>query len=262
MNVNSLKKKSLSYYPYKNYEICRSLYLMNGFFVIRKCLNKSSITKILSEIKLAKNTSKYFDENKLPRRIEKIYNKGITLKLVDKIFKKLLKKIFLKNFVIFKDKFNSKPPGGEGFQAHYDGVFKFRNKSNKFNNGWYKYGNEFVNVLVALDDCHIKNGTIEISKAHENNFEELYNKTKKNGTPDLKYQRGLKFIPIPLSSGDVLVFKNTCPHKSKINNSKSQRRTLYYTYTPSVYGSKYKDYFNDKKESKNKTSKSLSKKNK
>ena len=30
--------------------------------------------------------------------------------------------------LIFKDKFNLKPPGGEGFYAHYDGIFKWLDK--------------------------------------------------------------------------------------------------------------------------------------
>lgn len=260
MDINSLKKKSLTFYPFNNSEVCRIIYKTEGFFIIRNCFNKSIIKKIILEIILAKNTVKYYDQNNLPRRVEKIYNKGKTLKKVNNTIKDLLKKIFTKSFVIFKDKFNSKPPGGEGFEAHYDGVFQFKSKFNKVNNGWYKYGDEFVNVLVALDYCNKKNGTIEIAKAHKNNFNYLLKKTKKNGTPNLKNLKGLKFIPITLNAGDLLIFKNTCPHRSKKNNSSNNRRTLYYTYTPSVYGSKYRDYFNDKNESKNKTSKSLSKK--
>ena len=38
--------------------------------------------------------------------------------------------IFQEKMTIFKDKFNSKPPGGEGFYAHYDGIFLWKNKKN------------------------------------------------------------------------------------------------------------------------------------
>ena len=27
-------------------------------------------------------------------------------------------------------------------------------------NGWYEYGNNFINILVAIDDCNEKNGTM------------------------------------------------------------------------------------------------------
>ena len=33
--------------------------------------------------------------------------------------------------MIFKDKFNAKPPGGDGFYAHFDGIFNFVNQNNE-----------------------------------------------------------------------------------------------------------------------------------
>ena len=63
---------------------------------------------------------------------------------------------------------------------------------------------------------------------------------------------------ILLNCGDLLIFKNTYSHRSKKNNSSQNRRTLYYTYTPLKYGSNYKEYFDDKEESRNKTGKYLS----
>ena len=57
------------------------------------------------------------------RRVEQFYNKGEYLKNLNLNIMKLLNDIFLKDFVIFKDKYNAKPPRGEGFYAHYDGIF-------------------------------------------------------------------------------------------------------------------------------------------
>ena len=37
--------------------------------------------------------------------------------------------LFEKKFTIFKDKYNAKPPKGEGFYAHYDGIFYFKNNN-------------------------------------------------------------------------------------------------------------------------------------
>ena len=234
------------------------LYLKDGFFVVRNVLAKKLCRSIIRGVGRAEKTYKYYDRNNLIRRIENIYDKGKSLRLINKNLMNLLDKIFKQKYTIFKDKYNAKPPGGEGFFAHYDGVFQFRNKLNKLENGWYKYGKQFVNILVPLDPCNKKNGTIEVSKAHKNNFFYLLKNTNKDGTPNLKNEKKYKFKAIDLNIGDLLVFKNTCPHRSKKNNSLKSRRTLYYTYSPLKFGSKYKEYFKDKKNSKNNTSKSLS----
>lgn len=243
MNVSSNRKKFNKY----------------GYFKLKNFFSKNVIDKITKDIYRAKNVKKYYDQNNLIRRIEMIYDKGSNLRNANKKIKNLLKKIFDENFLIFKDKFNAKPSGGEGFFAHYDGVFKFKDKKKKTKNGWYEYTSDFINVLTALDNCTKKNGTIEVSNAHQNNFQELLQNTNKDGTPNIKKSilKKLKFKQINLNKGDILIFKNTCPHRSKKNNSKKSRKTLYYTYTLSKYGSYYKKYFNDKKNSLNKKNKSL-----
>ena len=43
--------------------------------------------------------------------------------------------IYLMSYLIFKDKFNAKPPGGKGFFPHFDGVFEFRDSNNKTKKG-------------------------------------------------------------------------------------------------------------------------------
>ena len=104
-----------------------------GYFKIKNFLEKNEVSKIELELeKCLKNKGilKYKDKNGKIRRIEKIYDKGKFLKQFDLNVKKLLKKIFQKKYSIFKDKLNIKPPGGEGFFAHYDGIFKFKNKNN------------------------------------------------------------------------------------------------------------------------------------
>ena len=52
---------------------------------------------------------------------------------LDKYHKKLLD-IFNEEFLIFKDKFNAKPPGGNGFFPHFDGIFEFKDKNDKIRN--------------------------------------------------------------------------------------------------------------------------------
>ena len=234
-----------------------------GFFKVENFIDKTLVKKIIDEINSVKNKNNvdiYYDQKGSLRRIERLYDKGEALKLVNQKITEVLKNIFNFDLTIFKDKYNAKPPGGEGFFAHYDGIFKFKSENNEYKNGWYEYGNFFLNVLVALDSCNSKNGTIEISNFQNQPFDKLFLNTKQNGTPDLlpEIEKKLKFKEIDLNVGDIVVFSNTCPHRSKKNKSNTDRKTLYYTYTPLKNGSMYEKYFQDKLRSKNEQSKSLS----
>ena len=231
----------------------------DGFFIFKEFINKKFVLEILKEIKNAKKVDIYYDKKNRLRRIEKIYNKGLYLKILNRKIESFLKKIFKKKFYIFKDKYNAKPPRGEGFSAHYDGVFHFMNKKKHLKKGWYEYSKIFINVLIALDDTNKVNGTLEIAKKHNGNFEKLIKNTNRDGTPNIKktVERKTKFRLIDLKAGDIVAFSNTCPHRSKKNRSNSHRRTLYYTYSGGSKGSQYNKYFKDKKNSINTTSKSL-----
>ena len=61
---------------------------------------------------------------------------------------------------------------------------------------------------------------------------------------------------IEMEAGDIVIFSNTCPHRSKKNKTNQNRRIIYYTYSTKKNGSQYQKYFEDKKRSKN-TSKAL-----
>ena len=106
-----------------NFNNLKTQYEQNGYFVIKKFFDQNFISEILEEITNAKQTTKYFDNNKNLRRIEKLFDKGDKLNVLNQKLIKLLKNIFNESFLIFKDKFNAKPPGGEGFFAHFDGIF-------------------------------------------------------------------------------------------------------------------------------------------
>lgn len=233
----------------------------DGYFKIKNFLDKNEISKILTEIDSSKDMDIYQDKNNVIRRIERIYDKGEFLNQVNDRFINLIKECLDVKVSIFKDKFNLKPPGGEGFYAHYDGIFYFTDSKNEKKKGWYEYGNLFINILLAIDDCNKENGTIELAKSHENNFDNLIKNTKNDGTQELleKIEKVTAFEKFDLNAGDLVLFKNTCPHRSSKNTSNTNRRVLYYTYLPEEFGDQYNKYFEDKKLSKNKTSKSISK---
>ena len=203
----------------------------NGFVVYKKIFTESFVYNLINEIYKSSNSINYYDNNNKLRRIEKLYDKGQYLIDANKKILELIKSISSNNFLIFKDKFNAKPPGGEGFFAHYDGVFKFKHEKDVLRNGLYEYGNYFLNALIALDKCNGENGSIELAKAHKGNFNELLKNTKNDGTPALSEEVELKtsFKIINLNVGDIVFFSHTCPHRSKKNNTDRDRRILYYT---------------------------------
>ena len=86
---------------------------IDGYFVFKNFLSKDFISSLIEEIHNAPNTVKYLDNSNNLRRIEKLYNKGKNLIDLNKKISILLKDIFNKDFIL--DKYNIKPPGGEGF---------------------------------------------------------------------------------------------------------------------------------------------------
>ena len=163
-------------------------YVKIGYIVKKNFINNKLLKKTLSEIELIKHNKDvdlYYDQKGLLRRVERIYDKGESLKKIDKKAKDLLREVFGFDFVIFKDKFNSKPQSGEGYYAHYDGIFKFVDHQNKIKNGWHEYGQTFVNLLISLDTMDDSNGALEIGNVQDKTFDELFLDTKKDGTPHL-----------------------------------------------------------------------------
>ena len=230
-----------------------------GYFKVTQFINKNMIDKIIDEIKCITDITIYKDRKNQLRRLEQLYNKGPNLNNLNLKYCEFIKDSINKEVIIFKDKLNTKPPGGEGFSAHYDGVFKFIDTNSNLQNGWYYYGDFFVNILLALDECTEENGTIEIANSHDGDFNQLLKNTTNDGTPKLldEVEKKTSFEKIILQPGDMVIFKNTCPHRSKKNNSNTDRKVLYYTYSDILNGSQYANYFKDKKNSKNKTGKSL-----
>ena len=236
-----------------NFIALKKKFLEDGFITINNIFNKDLVDKLTDEITSCHDALKYFDNKNILRRVEKIYDKGKQLKILNDKILILLKNIFNEEFLIFKDKFNAKPPSGEGFFAHYDGVFHFLDENNNKKNGWYEYGDYFINVLIALDECNLKNGALEIAKAHKGNFNELLKNTKNDGTPALtkEIESNTSFDLINLNAGDIVIFSNTCPHRSKQNTTNKDRRVLYYTYSLKKNVDKYQEYFKNKKQSTN-----------
>ena len=87
----------------------------DGYFVFKNFVKNNFILQLTKEINNSQNTLKYFDKFGNLRRVEKFYDKGKYLIDLNKKISDILRQVFDKEFLIFEDKFNAKPPGGEGF---------------------------------------------------------------------------------------------------------------------------------------------------
>lgn len=218
----------------------------------------NEIKKAVAEVKSIDGVDLYLDRSNLMRRMENFIFKNNLLVKVNSQIVDLLSKLTSKDQNLFKDKVNFKPPNGEGFNAHYDGIFQFKTKEGILKNGWYEYASEFNTVLICLDDFTTENGTLEISMSHPGNFNSLLRNTKGNGSPDLKDNlvKDLNFYPVLAKAGSLIIFKHNCPHRSFPNFTSNDRSSLYLTYNNSKDGNFYEEYFQDKKNSTN-TNKAL-----
>ena len=234
-----------------------------GWFVLENLYTPKETDLILKSIYQAMENEEvnlYHDRDGRLRRMEYFAFYDEVLKDLDRRFQHILYEATGEQWSLFKDKVNFKPSGGEGFYAHYDGIFEFANANGTTSNGWYEYANEFLSALLLLDDFTETNGALELSDKHDENWDTLYERTKQNGTPDIREDlvNTYDWTKIIASKGSVLVFDHRVPHMSRMNESEYTRRTIYYTYNPMRAGDFYEKYFSDKYNSKNTNSKSLS----
>lgn len=222
-------------------------------------LQLEGVNESIAHLEQSSAVDLYKDRQGKLRRMENFTFRAPELAALNQAISDLLLGITGEKWILFKDKVNFKPPGGEGFYPHYDGVFQFSKSDGIIKNGWYEYADEFINVLIALDDFTIENGALFVAEKHRGSFSELIQNTKLDGTPDLTDDviKKCDFFPALVRRGGLVLFVNTCPHKSEPNLSKSSRGSLYWTYNRESVGNVYDVYFADKRLSTNKL-KSLS----
>ena len=53
-------------------------------------------------------------------------------------------------------------------------IIHFINSNDEKKNGWYEYGQTFVNLLISLDRIDESNGALEIGNVQDKTFDELF----------------------------------------------------------------------------------------
>ena len=223
-----------------------------GWAVLEDVFPEAALANVLNEIKhlvASDDVDLYHDADGQLRRMEQFTRRSTTFTQMNDAVLALLHETLSESFSLFKDKYNFKPPGGEGFFPHYDGIFRFPSSDGRIKDGWYEYAPEFISVLVAVDAFTPYNGALEIAPADSGDFESLLARTLADGTPHLlpSYAEKLQFEQIAIRRGGIAIFRHTCPHRSGVNRSTDPRGSIYWTYNPSRYGNHYEQYFIDKR---------------
>lgn len=137
---------------------------------------------------------------------------------------------------IFKEKINYKFPGGGGFKPHQDAP-AFISFNQKFH----------ITMMVAIDDCTIENGCLQVVKGGANKPVILAQET--DGSIQKNIAEGFDWTPIKCKTGDVILFDSYLPHYSEANRSKKPRRAIFITYSKfSEGGEKREAYYQDKRD--------------
>jgi 2-aminoethylphosphonate dioxygenase len=231
-------------------------FLQTGYFILENFISEKDVCEIKSRIESSiqePGAVVFFDRHGHPRRLERFTYRDPRLIDLMQDVGHYVSDIVGEEQVLFKDKVNFKPPGGEGFNAHYDGIFEYRSPIGKVGRGWFDYADRFTNALITLDRFTDHNGALEIANRHVGDFERLLKNTKRDGSPDLikEVVLGCVFNPIFCGSGSLIVFDSACPHRSGKNRSEYHRSTIYWTYHSATSGSHYDRYFDDKASSLN-----------
>lgn len=131
--------------------------------------------------------------------------------------------------LLYKEKVNYKHPGGAGFAPHQDATA-------------YKFADEHVTCMVAIDDATEDNGCLEmVSGAHGEMLD-----TDGDGCLHPGLVDGLEWQPTRLRAGDLLWFHSRTPHRSAPNLTSESRRALFLTYNRASAGDLRTAYYQDK----------------
>jgi len=150
------------------------------------------------------------------------------------LLQQLVAQAFRAPAVLFKDKINFKGPGGGGFLAHQDATAYATDK----------LASRHISVRLPIDDSTTHNGPLEVAPGqHRRGI--LPHET---GIIVPEQEAVMRFEPLLVSPGDVVLFDSYLPHRSSANHSDTWRRSGYYTYNLASEGDFHAAYYAEKAE--------------
>ena len=132
--------------------------------------------------------------------------------------------------VLYKEKINYKYPHGGGYAAHQDATA-------------YDELSQHISCLIAVDPATRENGCLEMVEGeHQRGFIG----PDERGLIPVDEANKMKWEPIELACGDILLFHSYAPHRSGINKTKAPRRAIYATYNALSEGDLREQYYQQK----------------
>ena len=146
----------------------------------------------------------------------------------------ILAELFQDEPVLFKDKVNLKPPGGGAYTVHQDGP------------AYRGFGiSDFITAMAAIDDATVANGCLEFAAGPRVTRELELDEAGHIAGAELA---NLRFEPVPIRAGEIVVFDGLVPHRSAPNGSGAARRALFLTFNPRTQGEKREAYYEAKRQ--------------
>lgn len=162
------------------------------------------------------------------------YHPGFQQLLYGEPLRNILGQVTREEMLLFKDKINYKLPGGNGFQAHldapaYDHIGRI----------------EHTTANIAVDAATVENGCVEVVPGSHRMDVELSH----GGHISQAWEDSHEWMPVELSSGDLLIFGSHLAHRSAENKTKRSRASIYATYHCGSDGRDLKQrYYADRRE--------------
>lgn len=225
----------------------RDLYLRDGYVLLKRALPqdlKKKVVEWTDEIQTWDQDTKgkwmvYYEtvqgketlcrtENFLP------FHDGMKNLLCEGELKRIVDDLLGEDSALFKEKINYKLSGGGGFPPHQDApAFTTFGQKNH------------LTVNVSVDAATLENGCLEVAIGEHKRG--LFPQNPAHGGLTDAEEAKLKWTPVPLDSGDVLIFSSWLPHRSGANTTKKSRRALYVTYNTMADGDFREAYYVDKR---------------
>ena len=150
-------------------------------------------------------------------RMENFVKANRDWSVISKLVEDICSELFDEPAVLFKDKLNFKKPYGGGFLLHQDAT-------------GYKpgeYASRYISAMIAIDPA--VNDEVGPLQVVPGRHPEVILKHHK-GVIDAEIEKSMKFVPIYVNPGDLVLFSSYIPHKSDANKSNNSRRLAYFTY--------------------------------
>ena len=132
--------------------------------------------------------------------------------------------------VLYKEKINYKYPHGGGYAPHQDATA-------------YDQLTLHISCLIPVDAATVQNGCLEMVAGHHQRG--FIGPDEKGLIPQTEADQ-MRWEPVELATGDVLLFHSYTPHRSGINNTAFPRRAIYATYNALAEGDLRDQYYQQK----------------